>query len=430
MRGVGLLVGVLGACHSISGREHAVRATSGTAGEAGARATSGTAGEAGAQATRGAAGELGGEGQTGNEASLGGLGGEAGVANGASAGDNPGTGGGQGGAFAGSNDGGQGRAPPCEDGLPCAPNARCWLGRTSCEQGIPTCVRSEPAPQHEACGSGQECTGDGACVKVSPSCVDQSITGCGSVTIEGGSFKMGWSEASPNDPWQPVTVDTFVLDAYEVTVARFRRFWNAGHPSASPILYPDGRSVEAAGVADEPKTTSDNAVYNWSKEEAARESYPINRVSWALAFAFCAWDGGRLATEAEWEYAASGREVDGLVSGRLYPWGDEAPTCELSQGLGCPPDTTLSTEELAPFAGVFELAGNVSEWTADVFQGFGGTCWDGTPRVNPLCWDPVSDLHTVRGSSFLSNVYPSIQRVGASGLAASRGIRCVRDPIE
>jgi formylglycine-generating enzyme len=413
MRGIALVLGVLGACHSLAGREHAVLTRSGGAGDRGS------------------------EGGTDTDGSTAGFGGgEASIAGLASAGENPVPVGGQGGRFAGaggeggSDDGGQAAEPPCDDGSPCAPDARCWLGQTSCDHGIPACLRSEPAPAHEACGPGQECTGDGACVKVSPSCVDQPIAGCGTLTIEGGSFRMGWAEASASATWQPVTVDTFVVDGHEVTVARFRRFWNAGHPAPSPIVYPDGRSVEAPYVADAPKTTSDNSAYNWSIEEGSRESYPINRVSWATAFAFCAWDGGRLPTEAEWEYVASGREVDGLKSGRLYSWGDDEPTCALTQALGCPTDTSLSVEELAPVGGVFEIAGNVSEWTADVFQGYGGSCWDGTPRVNPLCWDPKGELHTVRGSSFLSGNHPSIQRVGASGLAASRGIRCVRDPIE
>lgn len=285
---------------------------------------------------------------------------------------------------------------------------------------------------HEACGLGLECTGDGSCIKVSPSCVDQAVPGCRTLTVKGGSFKMGWSAATAESTWQPVTVGTFVVDAYEVTVARFRRFWKADHPAPPSITYPNGMPVRAADDTVEPLNTEDNPAYNWSTQEGARESHPINRVSWDLAFAFCAWDGGRLPTEAEWEYVASGREVDALVSGRLYAWGDDEPTCALTQGFTCPPDTTLGVQALAPIGGVFEMAGNVAEWTVDTFQRYGGSCWDGTPRTDPLCWDVENipkPLHTVRGSSFLSGIYPSTQRVGADGRLASRGIRCVRDPI-
>lgn len=400
-----MLVGVLGACHSVTS-EHPV---------------SGTSGEAGEVATDG--------GDTS------GLGGEGGNTGGASGGEKPVGGrlGGGAGADGGAGANGEGQAgeSACEAGVPCVPDAPCWLeGQTSCDQGIQTCVASEPAPPHKTCGAGRECTGDGTCVHLSPSCVDQSVAGCGARTIEGGSFKMGWSKAGAEISWQPVKVSTFVVDAYEVTVARFRRFWQAGHPVPSPITYPGGRAVNATYVADEPEPTTDNDAYNWSSQAGLREAYPINRVSWEAAFAFCAWDGGRLPTEAEWEYVASGRKVEGLEPGRLYAWGDAEPTCALAHGLACSPATALGADALSPIGGVFEMAGNISEWTVDTYETYGGSCWDGTARVNPLCWNPDSQDHTARGSSFLSSIHPSIWRAGYFGRTASRGIRCVRDPIE
>jgi sulfatase modifying factor 1 len=448
-----VLVGVLGACHSVSGREHPAPAGTGAAGEGGKETdTDGSAGGLGGESDS-AAGASGGHAVVGQAGAMAGAGGALAGAGGALAGAGgalagaggalAGAGGapvvvaspaGSGGTSTGGNQtptgGSQIDEPTCEEGSPCVPDARCWLGLTSCDHGIQTCVASEPTPEHEACGSGQECTGDGTCVKVSPSCVDQPIAGCGTLTVMGGSFKMGWSKANAEVSWQPVTVDTFVVDTYEVTVARFRRFWQAGHPVPSPITYPGGRSVDATYRADEPEATTENAAYNWSSQEGLRESYPINRVSWEAAFAFCAWDGGRLPTEAEWEYVASGRKVEGLEPGRLYVWGDAEPTCALTHGFACSPATALGADALSPIGGVFEMAGNISEWTVDTYESYGGSCWDGTARVNPLCWNPDSQDHTARGSSFLSSIHPSIWRAGHFGRTASRGIRCVRDPVE
>ena len=245
----------------------------------------------------------------------------------------------------------------------------------------------------------------------------------------GGSFKMGWPGLTTEDPWQVVAVGTFVVDAHEVSVARFRRFWEAGHPAAGAVTYPKGDVVRAALAPEEPATTTDNPLFNWSPLPADRELHPINRVTWQTALAFCAWDGGRLLTEAEWEYAASGREVDGLESGRLYPWGDDEPTCARAQVLDCPSEKTVEVAELEPDGGIFQMVGNVSEWTADIFQPYDGSCWGGA-LINPLCNGPEDSAHVSRGSSFMSSTHPSVWRIGRSAVSGARGIRCARDPIE
>ncbi len=114
----------------------------------------------------------------------------------------------------------------------------------------------------------------------------------------------------------------------------------------------------------------------WTDEPAGNEAAPINCASWYLAFAFCAWDEGRLPTEAEWNYAAVGGNEQ-----RAYPWGDEAPSQELAV-YGC--DTTMtvcpipSVGSKSPAGdgkwGQADLAGSLFEWVLDYHADLTETC--------------------------------------------------------
>jgi serine/threonine-protein kinase len=97
--------------------------------------------------------------------------------------------------------------------------------------------------------------------------------------------------------------------------------------------------------------------------------HPINCVDYAGAEAYCRWVGKRLPTEAEWELAARGPE------GRPHPWGSDAPTCGRAcidrNGACRDPDVSVATcaagahpADRTP-EGIFDLGGNVAEWTAD-----------------------------------------------------------------
>lgn len=103
-------------------------------------------------------------------------------------------------------------------------------------------------------------------------------------------------------------------------------------------------------------------------EPGARPRRPVGHVTWAQARAFCAWRGARLPREAEWELAARGTD------GRIFPWGDEAPTCERAWTSACgpePADVGGRPLGASPY-GVRDLAGNVDEWVEDRYVPYGG----------------------------------------------------------
>ncbi|WP_437325375.1 formylglycine-generating enzyme family protein [Sorangium sp. So ce381] len=192
-----------------------------------------------------------------------------------------------------------------------------------------------------------------------------------------------------NDARYPATVADFQLDRFEVTVGRFRQFvagYPATRPKAGAGAHPliQGSGWDAAWDASLPagqdelraSLECDPNFRTWTDEPAGNEAAPINCASWYLAFAFCAWDEGRLPTEAEWNYAAVGGNEQ-----RAYPWGDEAPSQELAV-YGCDTTTTVcpipSVGSKSPAGdgkwGQADLAGSLFEWVLDYHADLTETC--------------------------------------------------------
>ncbi len=306
------------------------------------------------------------------------------------------------------------------------------------------------------------CSGEGVCGTV-PSCAGgltcQGRDCCESIVVPGGTFLMGRSaagtDASPpgmggdqpdEQPEHGVTVSSFALDTFLVTVGRYRKFVDAyaGPPAAGAGTHPRipgtgwsttwNAALPASAAALRESAKCDSTFQTWTDAaDPTTDRRPINCVNWYVAFAFCAWDGGWLPTEAEWEYVAAGGNEN-----RLYPWGSAAPTQSraphdcLFDGVGSCGATDLPMVGSTPAGNgrwgheTGALGQWLSDWYSDGWYSGGGAACTNCTNSTAASW------RVVRGGSYGGVAWQL--RAADRGYTSpgdrsqNVGIRCARTP--
>lgn len=251
-----------------------------------------------------------------------------------------------------------------------------------------------------------------------------------------GSGENDFPAAPDERPQHPVTLDTFYMDQYEVTVEQFAAMLNRlGGYAAACDGFDCGHPRDIAGNSTYliQEDLGDGTVQFYPLTGFA--NYPINHVSWHGASFYCQSVGGRLPTEAEWEYAARGTD------GRIYPWGSEPPNKEKAVYESESFDDLLPVDALprgaSPF-GVFGMSGSMWEWVSDWYQEdyyaeVAAEIEAGNPAINPP--GPESGItKTMRGGAWPSNnLKDRIRTTNRSSLdptffSSTVGFRCVVEP--
>jgi formylglycine-generating enzyme required for sulfatase activity len=237
------------------------------------------------------------------------------------------------------------------------------------------------------------------------------------VSIPGATFRMGSEDFYPEErPVRAMTVAGFRMDEHPVTAGEFRRFVRetgyvtvaerpldaADYPDADPALLVPGSLVfrKASGpvpLDDVRSWWAYTPGASWKRPAGpgstinGRDRHPVVQVAYEDAEAYATWAGKELPTEAEWELAARGG-----LDGAAFAWGDEhvpegKPPANTWQGQfpwqNLKADGFEGTSPVGSFPpngyGLYDMCGNVWEWTSDWFTRSG----DDAPS-KPCCAPP------------------------------------------
>lgn len=253
--------------------------------------------------------------------------------------------------------------------------------------------------------------------------VDAFVSSIETALIPAGSFEMG---CVPQD----MTCYSWELPQHTITISAF-------HIGVNEVTAAQYQACVAGGACTPPDTESFCSPQKYGTYGTiGKEKHPINCVTWFQADAFCKWlqPAGRLPTEAEWERVARGG-----LNGKLFVWGDLAPTCAPGQPntivwseqavYGCGEDSTWPVGEGSAQNGfgLHDMSGNVGEWTSDWYD-------DDYYQVS-LPNDPTGpatgSIRTIRGASFSTHLVINLRASRREGFAAEQdaynlGFRCVQ----
>lgn len=247
------------------------------------------------------------------------------------------------------------------------------------------------------------------------------------------------------------------MNRFEVTVGRFRKFveqydaWRGtGHPQIGEGAHPKAANtgwrsefnadLPANAEALKASIKCDGMSQTWTDKPGPNETRPMNCLDWFVSFAFCAWDGGRMPTETENNYARTGGEE------RDYPWSEPkgqgcsskllgkqyaSYECAIENDLG---KCILDVGALSAGDGKWgqaDLGGNLWEWNFDWYDALAGQCTD-CAIAEPKTKDDGRFVRTINGCG-----WPN----GSSGMCqwyrgrnephvrqSNQGVRCVLPP--
>jgi formylglycine-generating enzyme required for sulfatase activity len=220
--------------------------------------------------------------------------------------------------------------------------------------------------------------------------------------VPAGEFTMGSTLKADEKPVHRVYLNAFSMDKYAVTVGQYAKY------------------VEATGMEAPPEWDIMNHPQHLNR--------PVVNISWSDAATYCKWAGKRLPTEAEWEKAARGTD------GRLYPWGNEAPTRlhanfgkkEWANHMALVPVGMFELGK-SPY-GIYDMAGNVWEWVNDWYD---HDYYKKSPTKSPQ-GPTTGKSKVVRGGNwlYLEESLRSSFRFNAdpSGRLFGYGFRCAKTP--
>jgi formylglycine-generating enzyme required for sulfatase activity len=271
------------------------------------------------------------------------------------------------------------------------------------------------------------------------------------VWLEGGTFRMGDERFYPEErPVRQARVDGFWIDTTPVTVADFRRFVRAtGHvttaerppdpaeyPDADPALLVPGSLVFQP--APGPVPLDDHTRWwayvpgaCWHRPEGTgsdtymRAKHPVTHVTPEDAEAYCRWAGAALPTEAEWEFAARGG-----LEGAAFAWGDEDDPRAANRWVGeFPWQGHRGTSKVGSFPpngyGLFDMTGNVWEWTRDPFDADTHTC-HGAPADAGIPRQVIKGGSHLCAPSYCRRYRPAARHAEAVDTSTSHvGFRCL-----